>query len=1157
MRVRADLHIHSRYSRATSAKLIPVYLDRWARIKGLDLLGTGDCVHPLWLKELREQLEDAEEGCYTLKKSLRDAFNAGPALAEGLPEPGKAVSSPPRFVLSGEISTIYKDGGKTRKVHHLILLPDFKAAGALQTRLEQVGNIASDGRPILGMSSRDLLALLLDTDDRSLLIPAHIWTPWFSALGANSGYDSIDECYGDLASRIPAIETGLSSNPPMNWAAPFLDRFAVISNSDAHSPEKLGREATVFAMERSFSSLAAALWSRISASEGIGASGGIGASSESGIVETIEFYPQEGKYHYDGHRNCGVYRCPAETDASGGICPVCGKPFTRGVMGRVLELARRPVDETAPYTDTDANTNRRPYRSLVPLREILGELLNTGPSSKKVQAAYNALIEQAGDELSILMDSHDLGSIRGPGLSGEFLDTLSAALERMRGGEVSITPGYDGAYGVIRVAGGVQAKKGRGLFGELPIPASSGSADSRRSADSSGSAGASVPSGAVKGGASKGGACGTRCINTGDTGSITAGSTMTLDAAQEAAVSFDGPEALILAGPGTGKTAVLTARIARLLREGKDPASILAITFTVKAATELRERMSAGGAAGITAGITTGITAATFHSFCAEILRGTLPALPAERRPAHWDNGFRVLDEAEREQILEAILAASSRKRVPGIRRLGAYIETRKRFLLLPGETHPPALTNEPALARLAEEMRPDMDPELEELYKAYRDHLRASALLDFEDLLAGTVRLLTLNAPLLAGYRSRFRHILVDEYQDVNFAQYALIRLLAPGSTAQKTWNGGELRVIGDPNQAIYSFRGSDKRFIDRFIEDYPQAARFELTKSFRCAPPILKAAGELAGVKLQSAGGGTTDGGTLIFRSPYATEKSEAEGIARRLAALIGGTSFFAIDSGVAGDAAAGVIESGGGTDPSACAILLRTAALAPPIIKALKDHGIPYEFTGEEPWWKAESAGAVIALLRERFFPVPGTNAAQPVNAAQAVEAAWEYLSAAGLQSGGSHQTDSSMDRLRTLAALYDDPRTLLDILAVSGEAENRCFPTRREGARLMTIHASKGLEFDHVFIPALEEGILPFTLFEGSPVPDALLQEEKRLLYVAMTRARRGLYLSWAASRNSKGRRIKAEPSRFLKNLEVLIPLAETRPFSRQNPQPVLF
>jgi PHP family Zn ribbon phosphoesterase len=259
LRVIADLHIHSKYSRATSAKLTPPYLDHWAGVKGITLLGSGDCTHPVWLRELRDNLDDAEEGFFTLKKGIRRDFCAGPVVEEALPVPEQGFLNEARFVLTGEISTIYKKGNKTRKIHHVVILPDFKAAAAFQIKLEQIGNIRSDGRPILGLDSRDLLAMLLEADDRSILIPAHIWTPWFSALGANSGFDSIQECYGDLTPFIPAVETGLSSNPPMNWALESLDGFSIVSSSDAHSPDKLGREAAILEMELSYTSFAKSL----------------------------------------------------------------------------------------------------------------------------------------------------------------------------------------------------------------------------------------------------------------------------------------------------------------------------------------------------------------------------------------------------------------------------------------------------------------------------------------------------------------------------------------------------------------------------------------------------------------------------------------------------------------------------------------------------------------------------------------------------------------------------------------------------------------------------------------------------------------------------------------------------------------------------------
>jgi uncharacterized protein (TIGR00375 family) len=431
MKVIADLHIHSRYSRATSPRLSLPNLELWARIKGIGLMGTGDCTHPLWLGEIMRQTDEASEGLYTVKKKILSAFAAGPEM----PVP---ASCTPRFVLTGEISTIHKKSGRTRKVHHLVMLPDFSTAMAFNARLEGVGgNLRSDGRPILGIDPEDLLAMLLETDERAVLIPAHIWTPWFSVLGAESGFDSIEECYGDLAANIPAVETGLSSNPPMNWALSSLDRFLIVSNSDAHSPDKLGREATIFEIENSFSSLRSALFSR-------------SPSPHDAILGTIEFFPQEGKYHYDGHRKCGVCLAPEAARAVDFLCPVCGKPLTRGVMSRVLELADRPVDETEPFSpdlETSA-TNRRPYYSLLPLKELCAELLGSSPSSKKVLAAYRRLIKKGGSEFSILMDmsSKDLGQLEAPGLSGE---TIAEAIMKTRAGEVSVQAGYDGEYGKI------------------------------------------------------------------------------------------------------------------------------------------------------------------------------------------------------------------------------------------------------------------------------------------------------------------------------------------------------------------------------------------------------------------------------------------------------------------------------------------------------------------------------------------------------------------------------------------------------------------------------------------------------------------------------------------------------------------------------------
>jgi len=1081
MKVIADLHIHSPYSRATSPQLSPPYLERWARIKGIGLLGAGDCTHPLWLEELRAALDDAEEGFYTLKKELRDAFDAGPAMMEGLP---RVCGETPRFVLTGEIATIYKKDDKVRKIHHLVILPDFRAAAAFCTRLEKTGgNIRSDGRPILGLDSRELLALLLDADERALLIPAHIWTPWFSVLGAKSGFDSIEECYRDLTGFIPAVETGLSSNPPMNWALRSLDSFSIISNSDAHSPEKLGREAVIFdfdsGMGLSYSSLRRALFQHSSA-----------------IAGTIEFFPQEGKYHYDGHRKCGVSLNPEEAERNNYLCPVCGKALTRGVMSRVLELAERRVDEEAPCPPDYRGGNRRPYHSLIPLKEICAELLGTGTASKKAANAYYRLIEKCGSEFSILMDMSrsELENTGTPELPGT---VLAEAIMKMRAGEVSLSPGYDGEYGTIRVFASASEREsaggGKSLFGEIQ------KADKEKTSHTEAS---------VHGAKEERKTINPKIEHSTDKESKYGAPARTPapkpaafipDEDQEKAITYNGKQTIIIAGPGTGKTAVLGARIARLIRDGVDPASILALTFTVKAAAELRDRIDRlcgplRHAAQKSRGL---LCAATFHSFCCSVLRGHCAeaGLPAD---------FKILGEEERNSLLREIGKRQAR-------RLGAYIEERKRHLLLPGDS-----------ARMTQS---GMEP----LYAEYRRVLKESGSLDFEDLSAGTVRLLASHPEILESYRLRFRHVFVDEYQDINFAQYALIRLLAPGGGGSPS-----LLVIGDPNQAIYGFRGSDKRFIDSFLADYPCAGRFELKRSFRCAEPIIRAAGKLTGTSIRGS-----QGAVSLYRTQYATEKSEAEGIARIIAGLIGGTSFFELTP-----------DSGFG--PEDCAILVRTAALAGPIVKALKDHGIPYELNGELPWWKEEPAAALVSILRERLKAVESGG---PSDAGALIRYAWEDIAKSKKSGRNKNKVPAAVERLVGLAGLFGDPGSLLDTLD-SGAASGIPEPAvRSSGVKLLTIHASKGLEFEHVFVAGLEEGMLPFTLYAGEKSggrePGAeQIEEERRLLYVAMTRAKQGLWLSCSKSRVYRGRKLKAGPSRFLSELEKIIPLAEAeRPRSR--------
>ena len=410
MRLIADLHVHSRFSRATSRELDFVALHRSALEKGIGLVGTGDFTHPGWMAEIREQLEPAEPGFFRLKPDLAREAERGVA---------KGCAGSVRFVLQVEIANIYKKGDRVRKNHNLVFVPSLAAAERLSARLAAIGNLASDGRPILGLDARDLLQATLDTDPAAFLIPAHIWTPWFSLLGSKSGFDSLEECFGDLAGEVFAAETGLSSDPAMNWRLSALDRLTLVSNSDAHSPGNLGREANVLDIEPSYDALLAALRTR------------------AGFVETIEFFPEEGKYHLDGHRQCEVRLDPERTRQLSGRCPECGGLITVGVMSRVLALADRPEGSQAP--------GAVPFRRLVPLGEILGEVFGVGASSRRVRDERTRLLNELGPELVILRET-SLSDLKQAGGA-----LLAEAVRRVRAGELTIAPGYDGEFGTVHI----------------------------------------------------------------------------------------------------------------------------------------------------------------------------------------------------------------------------------------------------------------------------------------------------------------------------------------------------------------------------------------------------------------------------------------------------------------------------------------------------------------------------------------------------------------------------------------------------------------------------------------------------------------------------------------------------------------------------------
>jgi uncharacterized protein (TIGR00375 family) len=374
-------------------------LDNWAKIKGINVIGTGDFTHPLWFKELKEKLSPAERGLFKLKSN----------------------NSSTRFILTAEISCIYSKGGKVRKVHIVIFAPSLESAEKINAKLGWIGNLKADGRPILGLDAKELAKIVLETDLNCLVVPGHVWTPWFAVFGSKSGFNSLEECFEDYAKYIYAIETGLSSDPVMNWRLSQLDKITLISNSDSHSLKKIGREANVFDAEMNYNSIAEILKTK----------------DKTKFLYTIEFFPEEGKYHYDGHKDCSLSLSPKESKKYNNICPRCGKPLVIGVLNRVEELADRP--------EGFVPENAIPFKSLIPLEEIIAESIGSSETGKEVGNHYNNLIKNLGSELKILLESSKKE------IEQNSLPEIAEGVARMREGKVFIEPGYDGVYGKIKI----------------------------------------------------------------------------------------------------------------------------------------------------------------------------------------------------------------------------------------------------------------------------------------------------------------------------------------------------------------------------------------------------------------------------------------------------------------------------------------------------------------------------------------------------------------------------------------------------------------------------------------------------------------------------------------------------------------------------------
>ncbi len=1035
----ADLHIHSRYSRATSKDCTPEYLDLWARRKGIGIVGSGDFTHPAWRQELEEKLAPAGNGLYVLKDEYR------------IEDPFLADTIRPHFVITGEISSIYKKYGKVRKVHSLILLPSLEDAEIISRKLEAIGNIHSDGRPILGLDCHDLLEILLELCPSSIYVPAHIWTPHFSLFGAFSGFDSVEECYGDLSCHIHAMETGLSSDPPMNWRVSALDRYQLISNSDAHSPAKLGREANLLDIPLSYEGLRDAV------------------QTGKGLMGTIEFFPEEGKYHYDGHRKCGICLSPGDAEKYGGICPVCGRKLTIGVSHRIEQLA----DRAEGYEKEHAAL----FESLVPLPEIIGASAGYSSASAKVQREYQNMLKKLGSEFHILRDL-PLEEIRG--VSGIL---ISEGIGRLREGKITRIPGFDGQYGTIRLFSPEELDRLNGqlsLFdGQIDLTSASPTAD-------------------LKGLPALSHTCEPPSEDT-KAAEITKDAEIAkapkipqspaVNENQRRAIEAVDRVTLVTAGPGTGKTHTLVSHILHLLETRRvKPSCITAVTFTNKAAEEMRERVRKKSGKNSAA---KKLTIGTFHSIAWKLLK---------------ENGSDTLLASETEtKDLAAQLIKTFHLDMGASRFLNAVSDYKTRPYRPKGsETG-------------------TLPPKFDEAFKAYQEFLKEWNLMDFDDILIEALRITRDDPDQDPG---RFSYLLVDEFQDISPLEYQLV----------KAWNKGgkELFVIGDPDQSIYGFRGSDAGCFERLTEEFSFARRIALEENYRSTPQILDLASEIIS---KNPGGlrrltPNRPDGTPVRLVTADSETSEAIFIAKEINRLAGGIGM--LEAQEIFPETEGNIRSF-----DDILILYRTHRQADLLESCLKKEGIPYVVSGRDDYLTEPSVRGTICFFQSLLHPenrLAGQTALKLLwnleegeltnsifeNMAEKYEPLLkkkkplkileEWMADLVLEK------KRAMQKLCKTAVFYSTMADFINALEFGVESDlKRCGDKQyKSGAvTLMTLHGSKGLEFPAVLIFGARKGLIPFEA--EKQIADR--EEERRLFYVGITRAQETLILTTTKEESS--------------------------------------
>ena len=1048
----ADLHIHSRYSRATSRECTPEYLDLWARRKGIHIVGTGDFTHPAWREELAEKLVPAENGLYVLKDEYR--IKDGSVRGDMIP----------RFVITGEISSIYKKNGKVRKVHSVIILPGLEDAERISNKLEQIGNIHSDGRPILGLDCHDLLEITLELCPSSVYVPAHIWTPHFSMFGAFSGFDTVEECFEDLTPHIHAVETGLSSDPPMNWRVSALDRFQLVSNSDAHSPAKLGREANLLDIPMSYEGLVQAL------------------QAGEGLYGTIEFFPEEGKYHMDGHRKCNLCLSPSDTMKYNGICPVCGRKITIGVSHRVEELADRPEG----YVREGAKA----FESLVPLPEVIAASMGCSAASKKAGKEYAHMLSGLGSEFEILrtFPIEDIRRVSGT--------RIAEGIQRLRDGKVERIPGFDGEYGVIRLfsADELENTEGQMSFFDMIGAAAAGeekdgSEDKTVGEEKDGSADKTVDEEKDDSSDKTGGknAAEEKAINRKDSyvqmqsgkdqenGELLTEKyntqTTALNPEQLRAVTSGTARIAVKAGPGTGKTKTLVSRLKYLLETRRvRPSEITAVTFTNQAAAEMRERVvretgkrSAGRM----------MTIGTFHAVCLDFLK-------AQGRE------FFLAGEAELRELAERALDEC-------------------------GQT----MSAKEFLEQVSRQKSGIADMQTGPAYDRYEQLKAEKKLYDFDDLLLCTAELIE-SGNVQPGWEKSFRYLLVDEFQDINPIQRRLIKI----------WHsfGQELFVIGDPDQSIYGFRGADAECFEKLAEDYPDLEVIGLKENYRSAPQILTAAEAVMGrgERLRANCPDNVPVRVVQAAGPLA----ENIFIAKEIGRMAGGVGMLEAHREAWENDGRKVRGFGD------IAVLYRTNHQAHLLEKCLKKEGIPYVVAGREEFLQADPVQGSICFFRylrdegdqaaarecaRLIWKLPWNTMTEELirNAAEKLRPSWnkkkpqkfleEWTAEMGLEE------DQAMARFKGMTVFYRTMDEFLSALELGVESDlKRCGNKQyvSEAVTLMTLHGSKGLEFPAVFICGAEKGMIPL---ESEKHP-ADREEERRLFYVGMTRAKEELVIT---------------------------------------------